>query len=388
MISKHLLISIFLVTSLFAGSKTKRDKGKSDSEPTSGDANDIVDKSKWKNREEKLGEEGEQKDVADKPGKQEAAADTAGEKNDAANTGGQEDAANTGEHEAAADTAEEFTEGGNETPKVNRLIENADESGGEAEHLEVKSEGEDQKSGEEKPRGAEEEEEAEDDQVSDHSEEVRSDKDEGEEGDPKEESASETELHNAGEEVAEELNDEEEGEGEPKEEPANEAELPKDGETVEEEPKGEPADDAELHKDGEAVVEEPKVENVGSDADEIFSSGAEAVENVFIGEEVDASVSSAVENPSSPAEPIEDAPQTPHEDKDPRYHYSSAENGFKGFKNRDQIEVDLKKNGEWRKATISNLENAKKGTLVIRWDNSKKVDSINVKTQSIIRKRI
>jgi hypothetical protein len=370
MISKHLLISIFLVTSLFAGSKTKRDKGKSDSTPTSGDAKDIV-------REEKLGKEAEeQKDVADEVGKQQDAADkendaadTAGEPKDAADEVGEpKDAAGkAGEHEDAADEEGEFNEGGNETPKVNRLIESADESGGEAEHLEVKSEGEDQESGKEEPRGAEEEEEAEDDQVSDHPEEVRPDEEEGEEGDPKEESASETELHNAGEEVAEEPNDQEEGEGEPKEEPANEAEH---------------------NKGGEAVVEQPKVENVDSDADEIFSSGAEAVENVDIGEEVDASVSSAVENPSSPAEPIEDAPQTPHEDKDPSYHYSSAENGFKGFKNRDQIEVDFKKNGEWRKATISNLENAKKGTLVIRWDNSKKVDSINVKTQSIIRKRI
>merc|ERR1719375_2907558 len=141
MISKHLLISIFLVTSLFAGSKTKRDKGKSDSTPTSGDAKDIV-------REEKLGKEGEeQKDAADE----------------------------LGEQEETADKAEEITEGGNETPKVNRLIENADESDGEAEHLEVKSEVEDRESGKEEPQGAEEEEEAEDDQVSDHSKEVRPD---------------------------------------------------------------------------------------------------------------------------------------------------------------------------------------------------------------------
>merc|ERR1719335_1682156 len=165
MISKHLLISIFLVTSLFAGSKTKRDKGKSDSKPTSGDAKDIV-------REEKLGKEGEeQKDAANEVGKQQDAAGKAGEQ------------------EETADKAEEITEDGNETPKVNRLIENADESDGEAEHLEVKSEGEDQKSGEEKPRGAEEEEEAEDDQVSDHPE-VRPDEEEGE-------PANEAELHNA-----------------------------------------------------------------------------------------------------------------------------------------------------------------------------------------------
>merc|ERR1719335_422068 len=99
MISKHLLISIFLVTSLFAGSKTKRDKGKSDSTPTSGDAKDIV-------REEKLGRE--------------------------------------------------------------------------------------------------EEEEAEDDQVSDHSKEVRPDQEEAEEGEPKE-PVYEAELHEEGDEVAEEL---------------------------------------------------------------------------------------------------------------------------------------------------------------------------------------
>merc|ERR1719335_1278675 len=152
MISKHLLISIFLVTSLFAGSKTKRDKGKSDSTPTSGDAKDIV-------REEKLGKEGEE---------QKETADTDGEPKD------------------AADNAGEFTEGGNETPKANRLIENAGESGEVAEHLEVKSEGEDRESGKEEPRGAEEEEEAEDDQVSDDPEEVRPDEEEGEEGDLKE----------------------------------------------------------------------------------------------------------------------------------------------------------------------------------------------------------
>ena len=37
MISKHLLISIFLVTSLFAGSKTKRNKGKGNSTPSKPD---------------------------------------------------------------------------------------------------------------------------------------------------------------------------------------------------------------------------------------------------------------------------------------------------------------------------------------------------------------
>merc|ERR1719265_1306749 len=150
MISKHLLISIFLVTSLFAGSKTKRDKEKSDSTPTSGDAKDIV------HLEENSGEEGEEpKDVADEVGKQQDAADKEKdaadeEQKDAADIAGEsKDAADEEQKDAAdeagdaADKAEELTEGGNETPKVNRLIENAGESGEEAEHLEVKSEGRD-----------------------------------------------------------------------------------------------------------------------------------------------------------------------------------------------------------------------------------------------------
>merc|ERR1719265_804201 len=106
MISKHLLISIFLVTSLFAGSKTKRDKGKSDSTPTSGDAKDIV------HLEENSGEGEEPKDVADEVGKQQDAAD---KEKDAADEE-QKDAADE-EQKDAADIAGEPKDAADEEQK-------------------------------------------------------------------------------------------------------------------------------------------------------------------------------------------------------------------------------------------------------------------------------
>jgi len=313
MISKHLLISIFLVTSLFAGSKTKRDKGKSDSKPSSDDSKDIVHKSKWTPREGKLDGEG-------------------------------------GKKEDAADEAGVSTEGGNETPKVNRLMENAGESDEEAEHPEG-SQREESQGAQEEEEG--EEEEAENDEVL---EEDRLDEEEGEEYEPKEDDAEpkkETE----------------------KEEPKREAEkLDDEGKSEEDEPKGESPRGSGLHKDDEPVVEEPKVETEVSDVDEPFSSGAEAPENVDVGDGVDASASPAVETPSSPAETT-------------KYHYSTTKTGWEGFKNRDQIEVNFERNGEWYKATILNLQSKPKGTLRIRYENCDE-EVINVKTQATIRKRI
>jgi len=317
MISKHLLISIFLVTSLFAGSKTKRDKGKSDSKPSSDDSKDIVHKSKWTPREGKLGGEG-------------------------------------GKKEDAADEAGVSTEGGNETPKVNRLMENAGESDEEAEHPEG--------SQREESQGAEEEEGGEEEEAeNDEPEEDRPDEEEGKENESKEETADDAELHNDDEEVAEETKSETE-------------KLDDQGKSEGDEPKGESPRGSELHKDDEPVLEESKVETEVSDVDEPFSSGAEAPENVDVGDGVDASASPAVETPSSPAETT-------------KYHYSTTKTGWEGFKNRDQIEVNFERNGEWYKATILNLQNQRKGTLRIRYENYDE-EVINVKTQATIRKRI
>jgi len=252
MISKHLLISIFLVTSLFAGSKTKRDKGKSDSKPSSDDSKDIVHKSKWTPREGKLGGEG-------------------------------------GKKEDAADEAGVSTEGGNETPKVNRLMENAGESDEEAEHPEGSQREESQ--GAEEEEGGEEE-EAEKDEVSNHTEEDRHEEEEGEEYEPKEESADDAEPKRETE----------------KEEPKREAEESDDeGKNEGDEPKGE--------SPCEAVVEESKVEAVDSDAHETCSSASKA------SEELDGANDAAASAP--PAD----------------WTYSSPGTAFEGLKIGDKIQV-------------------------------------------------